>query len=128
MREAVRIDREPAKLRDAYGRNIYGQSVLLSRRLIEAGTRVACVSWAPDANATWDTHGNNFTKLKDELLPQLDAAFSTLLDDLAARGMLERTLVAVIGRFRPHAEGQRQRGRAATTGTSATRSSWPEAG
>src|SRR5262245_10815284 len=99
MREAVRIDREPAKVRDAYGRNIYGQSVLLSRRLIEAGTRVACVSWAPDANATWDTHGNNFTKLKNELLPQLDAAFSTLLDDLADRGMLGRTLVVVMGDF-----------------------------
>ncbi|MBY0458066.1 MAG: DUF1501 domain-containing protein, partial [Gemmataceae bacterium] len=99
MREAVRIDREPAKLRDAYGRNIYGQSVLLSRRLIEAGTRVACVSWAPDANATWDTHGNNFKKLKGELLPQLDAAFSALLDDLDDRGMLERTLVVVVGDF-----------------------------
>jgi Protein of unknown function (DUF1501) len=99
LRDAVRIDREPAKVRDAYGRNIYGQSVLLSRRLIEAGTRVACVSWAPDANATWDTHGNNFTKLKNELLPQLDAAFSTLLDDLSDRGMLERTLVVVVGDF-----------------------------
>ena len=99
MREAVRIDREPAKLRDAYGRNIYGQSVLLSRRLVEAGSRVACVSWAPDANATWDTHGNNFKKLKGELLPQLDSAFSALLDDLDARGMLERTLVVVVGDF-----------------------------
>jgi hypothetical protein len=99
MREAVRIDREPAKVRDAYGRNIYGQSVLLSRRLIEAGVRVACVSWAPDANATWDTHGNNFTKLKNELLPQLDAAFSTLMDDLSDRGLLERTLVCVMGDF-----------------------------
>ncbi len=99
MREAVRIDREPAKLRDAYGRNIYGQSVLLSRRLIEAGSRVACVSWAPDANATWDTHGNNFKTLKSTLLPQLDSAFSALLDDLSARGMLERTLVVVVGDF-----------------------------
>ena len=99
LRDAVRIDREPAKLRDAYGRNIYGQSVLLARRLIEAGTRVACVSWAPDANATWDTHGNNFTKLKGQLLPQFDAAFSTLLDDLDARGMLARTLVVAVGDF-----------------------------
>jgi uncharacterized protein (DUF1501 family) len=99
MREAVRIDKEPAKVRDAYGRNIYGQSVLLSRRMIEAGTRVACVSWAPDANATWDTHGGNFVRLKKELLPQLDAAFSSLLDDLNNRGMLERTLVAVLGDF-----------------------------
>ena len=69
----------------AYGRNIYGQSVLLARRLIEAGTRVACISWAPDANATWDTHGQNFAKLKNELLPQLDAALSSLLDGLAGR-------------------------------------------
>jgi len=71
---AFQIDREPAKVRDAYGRNIYGQSVLLARRLIEAGTRVACISWAPDANATWDTHGGNFVKLKNELLPKFDAA------------------------------------------------------
>jgi hypothetical protein len=99
MRDAVRIDRESPKTRDAYGRNIYGQSVLLARRMIEAGTRVACVSWAPDANATWDTHGQNFTKLKGELLPQLDSAVSSLLDDLSDRGMLDRTLVAVMGDF-----------------------------
>ena len=98
-REAFRIDRESPKLRDAYGRNIYGQSVLLARRLIEAGTRVTCVSWAPDANATWDTHGQNFKKLKDELLPQLDLAVSALLTDLSDRGLLGRTLVAVMGEF-----------------------------
>ena len=86
-------------VRERYGRNIYGQSVLLARRLIEAGTRVACISWAPDANATWDTHGSNFVKLKNELLPQLDAALSSLLTDLADRGLLERTLVAVMGEF-----------------------------
>jgi hypothetical protein len=96
---AFRIDREPARLRDAYGRNVYGQSVLLARRLIEAGTRVACISWAPDANATWDTHGNNFNKLKDELLPQLDAAVGSLIADLEARGLLRRTLVVVMGEF-----------------------------
>src|SRR5262245_30833355 len=61
-RRAFRMDQEATQLRDAYGRNIYGQSVLLARRLIEAGTRVACISWAPDANATWDTHGQNFAK------------------------------------------------------------------
>ncbi|MFL5240680.1 MAG: DUF1501 domain-containing protein [Gemmataceae bacterium] len=97
--KAFRLDHEPPKLRDAYGRNIYGQSVLLARRLIEAGTRVACISWAPDANATWDTHGGNFAKLKTELLPQLDAAVSSLLNDLEARSMLERTLVVVMGEF-----------------------------
>jgi len=97
--QAFQLNREPLPIREAYGRNIYGQSVLLARRLIEAGTRVACVSWAPDANATWDTHGNNFKKLKDTLLPQLDAALSSLLNDLAERGRLERTLVAVMGEF-----------------------------
>jgi uncharacterized protein (DUF1501 family) len=97
--KAFRIDREPPAVRDAYGRNIYGQSVLLARRLIEAGTRLACISWAPDANATWDTHGQNFAKLKGTLLPQFDAAASALLQDLADRGLLERTLVAFLGEF-----------------------------
>jgi hypothetical protein len=95
--KAFRIELESAKTRDSYGRNIYGQSVLLARRLIEAGSRVACISWAPDANATWDTHGKNFESLKTRLLPQLDAAVSSLLDDLSVRGMLERTLVVVMG-------------------------------
>ena len=98
-RRAFQLDREHPRVRDAYGRNIYGQSVLLARRLIEAGTRVACISWAPDANATWDTHGNNFVRLKTELLPQLDAALSSLLGDLEARGRLDRTLVVVMGEF-----------------------------
>lgn len=96
---AFQIEREPARVRDAYGRNIYGQSVLLARRLIEAGTRVVTMSWAPDANATWDTHGDNFNKLKNTLLPQFDAAASSLIAELAQSGMLERTLVAVLGDF-----------------------------
>ena len=53
---AFRLFEEPAATRDAYGRNIYGQSTLLARRLIEAGTRLVTIAWAPDANATWDTH------------------------------------------------------------------------
>jgi len=97
--QAFQIEREDPRSRDRYGRNIYGQSVLLARRLIEAGTRVVTISWAPDANATWDTHGNNFKTLKGTLLPQLDAALSSLLDDLAGRGRLERTLVVVMGEF-----------------------------
>jgi hypothetical protein len=96
---AFQLEREPLPVRELYGRNIYGQSVLLARRLIEAGSRAACISWAPDANATWDTHGGNFPRLKNELLPQLDAAVSSLLTDLADRGMLDRTLVAVMGEF-----------------------------
>jgi Protein of unknown function (DUF1501) len=96
---ALRIGDEADAVRDRYGRNIYGQSVLLARRLIEAGTRMVTISWAPDANATWDTHGSNFKKLKNTLLPQFDAAASSLVADLAERGMLERTLVAVLGDF-----------------------------
>jgi hypothetical protein len=94
---AFQLDQEPARVRDAYGRNIYGQSLLLARRLVEAGTRLACISWAPDANATWDTHGQNFAKLKGQLLPPFDVGFSALLGDLAERGLLERTLVVVMG-------------------------------
>jgi hypothetical protein len=96
---AFQIDQEPASARDAYGRNIYGQSLLLARRLIEAGTRVVTMSWAPDANATWDTHGDNFNRLRNTLLPQFDAAASSLIGELAERGMLERTIVAILGDF-----------------------------
>ncbi len=97
--DAFRIDQESDTVRQAYGRNIYGQSVLLARRLVEAGTRVVTISWAPDANATWDTHSGNFKKLKSSLLPQFDAAAATLLADLHDRGLLDRTLVAVLGDF-----------------------------
>lgn len=97
--KAFRLTDETDTDRERYGRNIYGQSVLLARRLIEAGTRLVTVSWAPDANATWDTHSGNFNKLKQSLLPQLDAACSSLVDDLEQRGLLERTVVAVFGDF-----------------------------
>ena len=98
-REAFRIDREDPRVRDRYGRNIYGQSCLLARRLVEAGSRVVNIAWAPNANATWDTHGNNFVALKNTLLPQLDAAVPSLIEDLADRGRLDRTLVVVMGEF-----------------------------
>ena len=97
--QAFQLDAEPDNVRNRYGRNIYGQSVLLARRLIEAGTRVVTMSWAPDANATWDTHGQNFNKLKSTLLPQFDSACSSLIEDLAIRGRLDRTLIAVLGDF-----------------------------
>ena len=96
---AFRVSEEPDNVRDSYGRNIYGQSTLLARRLIEAGTRMVTLSWAPDANATWDTHGSNFKTLKGTLLPQLDSAATSLIVDLADRGLLDRTIVAVFGDF-----------------------------
>ncbi len=96
---AFRLSEESDANRERYGRNVYGQSVLLARRLIERGTRLVTVSWAPNANATWDTHGSNFQNLKTTLLPQLDAACSSLVGDLVDRGMLDRTIVAVFGDF-----------------------------
>jgi hypothetical protein len=99
VQEAFQLESEAPAVRDRYGRNVYGQSVLLARRLVEAGTRMVTMSWAPDANATWDTHGGNFQKLKTSLLPQFDAACSSLIEDLAASGRLNRTLVAVLGDF-----------------------------
>lgn len=96
---AFQLSQEPDAVREKYGRNIYGQSVLLARRLVEAGTRVVSIAWAPHANATWDTHGGNFKRCRDELLPQLNLAVSGLLDDLVHRSLLNRTLVVVMGEF-----------------------------
>jgi hypothetical protein len=104
-RQAFDLAREPALLRERYGRNSYGQSCLLARRLVEAGTRMVVVRWAPDCNATWDTHGTianqppAFNVLKGTLLPQLDAGLGTLLGDLHERGLLDETLVVVMGEF-----------------------------
>ncbi|MCI0682176.1 MAG: DUF1501 domain-containing protein [Gemmataceae bacterium] len=91
---AFRIDDEPARVRDRYGRHRYGQSALLARRLIEAGVRFVSVetSW-------WDTHVNNFTDLKNSRLPNLDQFYSALLEDLDQRGLLDNTLVIWMGEF-----------------------------
>lgn len=93
-RSAFDLKAEPAALRDAYGRTKIGQSCLLARRLVEAGVR--CVTVNDDG---WDTHDQNFTQLKDRLLPGLDKAFGTLIRDLHERGLLERTLVLCMGEF-----------------------------
>jgi hypothetical protein len=104
-RRAFDLNSEPGRLRERYGRNIYGQTCLLARRLVEAGTRMVVVRWAPDCNATWDTHGTianqppAFDVLKGTLLPQLDAGLGTLLGDLHERGLLQETLVVAMGEF-----------------------------
>ncbi len=99
--------------------------MLLARRLIEAGTRAVTFPWAPDANATWDTHGSNFLRLQETLLPQFDAACSGLIADLAGRGMLERTIVAVLGDF--GRSPKVKRGRPRPLELSATACCWPAA-
>jgi hypothetical protein len=104
-REAFNLSREPEAVRDRYGRHSWGQSVLLARRLIEAGVRLVHVNWTREPgdsavdNPLWDTHAQNADRLQDVLCPQFDVSFSVLMEDLAQRGLLEETLVVVIGEF-----------------------------
>src|SRR5262249_43265885 len=88
---------EPAAVRDRYGRHAFGQSLLLARRLVQAGVPVVQANMGIVQN--WDTHSNNFGTLKTRLLPPLDQSVSALLDDLAASGQLEDTLVMMLGEF-----------------------------
>jgi len=97
-KQAFDITREPQSVRDRYGHDINGQSVLLARRLVEAGVPFVCVHWIGrkvGAGLSWDTHSDNFGQLKNVLLPAFDACYSALLGDLDARGMLDETLVVV---------------------------------
>jgi uncharacterized protein (DUF1501 family) len=85
---------EDPRLRDDYGRNPFGQSCLLARRLIEAGVRLVTVS-----DGGWDTHAGQFPALKNNLVPRVDRGLPALLDDLDARGLLETTLVVWLTDF-----------------------------
>jgi hypothetical protein len=101
-RRAFNIRREPERLRSRYGRHKYGQALLLARRLVEAGVRLVTVYWGGRVNNPlphWDTHFNNNRRLRDELLPPFDQCCSAFLEDLAARGLLETTLVVCTGEF-----------------------------
>src|SRR5207302_1431143 len=94
---------EPEKLRDRYGTGINAMSMLMARRLVEAGVPFVTVFWKGDkeldtlckSGGGWDTHGNNFNCLKDRLLPEFDQPFAALLDDLHQRGLLDETVVLV---------------------------------
>jgi len=102
--QAFQLNREPAKVRERYGRNRFGQSVLLARRLIEAGVSLVQVNWTRwehdvAINPVWDTHAKNAERLKKDLMPPMDLAYSALLADLDKRGMLEDTLVVWMGEF-----------------------------
>ncbi|GIW98047.1 MAG: hypothetical protein KatS3mg111_1380 [Pirellulaceae bacterium] len=101
-REAFNLSAEPAGLRDKYGRNTFGQSCLLARRLVEAGTRVVEVIWPKVANSdnhSWDHHSGLTSRMRDKSAPMLDAGLSALIEDLDDRGLLEETLVVAIGEF-----------------------------
>jgi uncharacterized protein (DUF1501 family) len=93
-RTALELNRESASTRERYGATGFGQGALMARRLVEAGVRFATLSLSG-----WDTHQGNFTKLKSNLLPELDQTLSALIEDLSERGMLERTIVYCAGEF-----------------------------
>ncbi|HQU41415.1 MAG TPA: DUF1501 domain-containing protein, partial [Pirellulales bacterium] len=102
--EALDLAREPPAVRERYGQTTAGQSLLMARRLIEAGVSLVTVNWQDETkidgvNTCWDTHQNNFPKLKNLLCPIFDRAFSAFVSDLAGRGLLETTLVVAVGEF-----------------------------
>lgn len=113
-KRAFDLDREDPKLRDRYGRNEYGESFLLARRMVESGVRLVTATWlyfVPTNNRilnVWDTHGgtadlgnaSGFAMLKaDYGLPPFDRAYSALIEDLSNRGLLDETLVVTVGEF-----------------------------
>ena len=95
--EAFDLTKEPDSVREKYGRHRWGQSHLLARRLIERGTRFVTTVNGP--SIIWDTHKDNFNRLKDKLVPPMERAYAALLDDLEERGLLESTLVVWMGEF-----------------------------
>ncbi len=102
VRRAVDLSSEDPHVREKYGRNLFGQSVLLARRLIQAGTRVVQVSWLRkqgNVGSAWDTHRLNFKALREDLIPPFDLALHALVNDLEEQGTLDETLIVVAGEF-----------------------------
>ncbi len=115
---AFDLSKEPHKLRERYGNDLFGQSTLLARRLVEAGVTFVSIHTEARPNGHWDTHENNFKMLQHLLLPFLDRAMSALLDDLSERGLLDSTLVVVTGDM----------GRTPKVNGKAGRDHWPQCG
>lgn len=111
--EAFDLSKEPDAVRERYGRHSWGQSHLLARRLVEAGTRFVTTVNGP--SITWDTHKDNFNALKNRLVPPMEQAYAALLDDLDERGLLDSTLVVWMGEF----------GRTPKINVDAGRDHWP---
>jgi hypothetical protein len=111
---AFDLSQEPDAIRDRYGRHAWGQSHLLARRLVEAGVRF--VSTVNGQSIVWDTHADNFKRLKNNLVPPMETAFAALLDDLEQRGLLDSTLVIWMGDF----------GRTPRINAAAGRDHWPQ--
>lgn len=97
VRDAFDLSKESDKMKERYGRDSIGQSCLLARRLVEAGSRF--VTAAGYHGTSWDTHSNNDVSHKDKLCPPLDRSLTTLVEDLEERGLLDSTLVVAMGEF-----------------------------
>ncbi len=125
-REAFDLEAEPHATREMYGRNTFGDSCLLARRLVEAGTRVVEVIWPKVANSdnhSWDHHTGLSSRMKSQSGPMLDAGLSGLITDLDQRGLLDETLVLAVGEF-----GRSPQRGVSTSGNSNTddgRDHWP---
>jgi hypothetical protein len=101
-RNAFDLSKESDVTKEKYGKNTFGQSCLLARRLIEAGTRFVEVNWPKVANSdnhSWDVHVGLSKRMKDQAAPLLDAGLSALIADLDQRGLLAETLVVAVGEF-----------------------------
>ena len=101
-RQAFQIEDEPETMRELYGRTTFGDSCLLARRLIEAGTRVVEVIWPKVANSdnhSWDQHADLSNRMKNQSAPMFDQGLSGLIEDLDQRGMLDETLLVAVGEF-----------------------------
>src|SRR5579872_327573 len=118
---ALQIDQEDPKLRERYGRNVFGQSCLMARRLVESGVPLVNIysvgfdGYPGPLPLSWDTHWDNFKFLKEGILPNHDRGYAALLEDLAQRGLLEETLVVWFGEF----------GRSPQINAQAGREHWP---
>ena len=99
VRQAFDLSQESDATRERYGRNVHGQCVLMARRLVEHGVPLVSINWHNDGKNFWDTHGNNFNRLKNDLIPPADRALAALLRDLEERGLLDETIVAWVGEF-----------------------------
>jgi hypothetical protein len=117
-RAAFALNRESLAARERYGPDVFGQSLLLARRLVEAGVTFVTVHTEAKGNGHWDTHENDFNMLRHWLLPFLDRAVSALLDDLDQRGLLQSTLLVVTGDM----------GRTPRINAKAGRDHWPQCG
>ncbi|MBT4866993.1 MAG: DUF1501 domain-containing protein, partial [Planctomycetaceae bacterium] len=116
-RGAFDISQEPDVVRDRYGRNLWGSSVLIARRLVEAGSTFITVNWEAKNGSHWDLHGNTFGMLKSHL-PQLDRLTKALIVDLEERDLLDSTLVVIMGEM----------GRTPRINKNSGRDHWPQCG